>query len=80
MSFTCSRCGNAAVPMEQPPIPSDVGREIQSKVCPACWQQWLQTQVILINEYRLSLGDPGARRALERQMREFLSLGQVSSS
>lgn len=80
MSITCSRCGAEAVQMDQPPVPSDTGREIQARVCSACWKEWLQTQVILINEYRLSLGDPTARRALERQMREFLRLEPVSPS
>lgn len=74
MEIVCSRCGAHADPMAQPPTPNEIGREVQSKVCAACWQEWLRTQVMLINEYRLNLVDPQVRTALEKQLREFLHL------
>lgn len=79
MSIVCSRCGVAAEGLAQPPLPTALGREVQAKVCPACWQEWLRTQVILINEYRLNLIDPQARAALEAQLRAFLNLGPPSA-
>jgi Fe-S cluster biosynthesis and repair protein YggX len=51
-----------------------MGGEIQERICPACWREWLGAQVMLINEYRLNLMDPEARRVLETQMRSFLKL------
>ncbi len=74
MPITCSRCGNAGEAMPQPPMPTALGAEIQRNVCPACWQEWLRTQVMLINEYRLNLVDPEARKSLEREMRAFLNV------
>jgi Fe-S cluster biosynthesis and repair protein YggX len=74
MSIQCTRCGSTAEPLPQPPLPTPVGREIQARVCPACWKEWLGVQVMLINEYRLNLIDPQARAALETQMRAFLKL------
>jgi Fe-S cluster biosynthesis and repair protein YggX len=74
MSIQCSRCSSTAEPLPQPPLPTPVGREIQVHVCPACWNEWLGVQVMLINEYRLNLIDPQARAELERQMRTFLNL------
>ncbi len=74
MPITCSRCGSAADEMAQPPMPTALGTQIQRSVCPACWQEWLRTQVMLINEYRLNLVDPEARKALEGQMRAFLNV------
>jgi Fe-S cluster biosynthesis and repair protein YggX len=35
------------------------------------WQQWLQQQTMLINEYRLSAIEPKAREFLEQQMEKF---------
>ena len=74
MSITCSRCGQQSEGMAQPPMPTALGSELQQRVCPACWHEWLRTQVMLINEYRLNLVDPEARKALEGQMRAFLNL------
>jgi len=55
-------------------MPTVMGVELQQHVCPECWREWLRTQVMLINEYRLNLVDPQARAALEGQMRGFLKL------
>ena len=75
MSIQCSRCGTTAEPLPLPPLPNATGREVQERVCPACWKEWLSVQVMLINEYRLNLIDPQARAALDGQMRTFLKLG-----
>jgi Fe-S cluster biosynthesis and repair protein YggX len=74
MRITCNRCGQASDALTQPPMPSALGGEIQGKICPACWREWLGAQVMLINEYRFNLMDPEARKALEGHMRTFLKL------
>jgi Fe-S cluster biosynthesis and repair protein YggX len=74
MCITCSRCSQASEAMAQPPMPTALGAEVQKQVCLACWREWLSAQVMLINEYRLNLIDPDARKALEGQMRTFLKL------
>ncbi len=79
MEITCSRCGRTAARMEQPPVPTDVGREVQANVCQSCWQDWLRAQVMLINEYRLNLVDPQVRVQLEAEMRRFLQLEDRSA-
>jgi Fe-S cluster biosynthesis and repair protein YggX len=75
MAIMCARCGRGAEQMAQAPLPTPVGKEIHQRVCQQCWQDWLRTQVILINEYRLNLIDPQVRRHLEAEMRAFLQLG-----
>ncbi len=77
MRIECSRCGRGGEAMAQPPMPTALGTEVQGHVCPDCWREWLRTQVMLINEYRLNLVDPQARAALEGQMRAFLNLGSA---
>ena len=77
MSITCTRCGADSEPLPQAPMPTATGREILAHVCPSCWQEWLRTQVIYINEYRLNLIDPQVRAQLEREMRRFLNLPEA---
>jgi Fe-S cluster biosynthesis and repair protein YggX len=60
--------------MANPPMPGELGQLIQASVCPACWQEWLRVQVMIINEYRLSLQDPQTRTVLTQHLREFLHL------
>ena len=74
MSITCRRCGQTADAMAQAPIPTALGSTIQQSTCQACWREWLRAQVVLINEYRLNLMDPEARKGLEGHMRSFLKL------
>jgi Fe-S cluster biosynthesis and repair protein YggX len=74
MAVTCARCGSTTEGLPAAPVPTPLGAEIQARVCPSCWQEWLRAQVILINEYRLTLIDPQARAMLEDQMRQFLGL------
>lgn len=72
--MTCRRCGTVCEPMPAPPMPGKLGEEVRAAVCSACWQEWLRTQVMIINEYRLSLADPHTRTVLTQHMREFLHL------
>ncbi len=78
MRITCSRCGQETEAMTTPPMPTALGAEVQLGVCQACWHEWLRAQVMLINEYRLNLVDPEARRVLEGQLRAFLNLAPAA--
>ena len=79
MEITCARCGATTGPLAQPPMPTALGSEIQERICPACWQEWMGVQVMLINEYRLNLVDPQVRRQLEAELRRFLNLSPTES-
>lgn len=74
MTVTCSCCGLEAEALERAPMPTPLGRQVLATVCQGCFKRWQATQVMLINEHRLNLLDPEARRALEGQMRAFLHL------
>jgi len=71
---TCSRCGSTAAGLERPPLPGDLGEQVRDQTCTACWKEWLRTQVMFINEYRLSPADPDDYRRLVGEMRTFLNL------
>ncbi|MGQ9496257.1 MAG: Fe(2+)-trafficking protein [Thermoanaerobaculaceae bacterium] len=53
-----------------------MGETIKKAVCSSCWQEWLRYQVMIINEYRLSLQDPQTRTLLIQHLRDFLKLPQ----
>ena len=51
---SCSRCGSTAAGLDRSPLPGEAGEAVLAQSCAACWREWLQTQVMLINEQRLS--------------------------
>ena len=53
------------------PYPGELGRRIYQHICEEAWQQWLQHQTMLINEYRLTPIEPKARKFLEEEMEKF---------
>jgi Fe-S cluster biosynthesis and repair protein YggX len=71
----CARCGNTSPGLDRAPLPGDVGEQVHAKVCASCWQEWLETQVRVINEYQLSPADPKHFEYIVGQMKAFLSLG-----
>ena len=58
--------------LESPPYPGELGQRIFDNVSAEGWQQWLQRQVLIINENQLSTADPQAIELLEQHMLGFL--------
>lgn len=77
---TCCRCGQTSPGLSRPPMPGPTGRQIAERVCAACWDEWLKTQVKFINEYRLNPLDERHFEFLVGQAREFLKLGDEAAS
>ncbi|MDY6942802.1 MAG: oxidative damage protection protein [Pseudomonadota bacterium] len=67
----CVKLNKEAEGLEFPPYPGELGRRIFDCVSKEAWQQWLQHQTMLINEYRLTPIDPKARKFLEEEMTRF---------
>ena len=68
----CVKLGREAEGLETAPVPGELGRRILENISAQAWQDWLQHQTMLINEYRLSLRDPKARQYLRDEMENFL--------
>ena len=68
----CAKLGREAEGLDRPPYPGELGQRIFDNICKEAWQMWLRHQTILINEYRLNVTDPKARRLLEEEMEKFL--------
>ena len=64
----CIKLGREAEGLDFPPYPGDLGKRIWENVSKEAWAQWLKQQTMLVNENRLNLSDPRARKYLEEQM------------
>jgi len=67
----CVKLGKEAEGLDRPTYPGELGKRIFENVSKEAWQQWMQQQTILINEYRLSVIDPKVREFLEAEMEKF---------
>lgn len=57
--------------LDRQPLPGPLGKRIFEQVSKQAWQLWLEHQTRLINEYRLVLADPEARKMLTEEMEKF---------
>ena len=72
----CVRCGETRAQVAFAPFNNDLGRRIHAEICQECWAQWLKQQTMLVNENRLNLADPKARKYLmEQTERHFFGEG-----
>jgi len=67
----CVRLGEEAEGLDFPPLPGALGQRVLENVSKSAWQQWLAHQTMLINENRLKVTDPAARRFLEGELEQF---------
>jgi Fe-S cluster biosynthesis and repair protein YggX len=71
----CVKLGTEAEGLDRPPYPGALGQRIYEHVSKPAWQEWLQHQTRLINEYRLSLADAQARKFLADEMEKYFFAG-----
>lgn len=68
----CAKLGKDAPALALPPYPGALGKRIYESISAEAWEQWKAHQTMLINEKRLSMLDPAARKYLEGEMEKFL--------
>ncbi|GAB4061050.1 oxidative damage protection protein [Uliginosibacterium sediminicola] len=75
-TVTCIKLGVEADGLDFPPVPGELGKKVYENVSKEAWQGWLKHQTMLINENRLNMMDPKARKYLMEQMeRHFFGGG-----
>ena len=74
----CEYFKNKRPGLDRVPYPGEIGEKIFDSISKEAWQLWLEHQTMLINENRLSLVDPEARKFLQDEMQKFL-YGEGSS-
>ena len=77
----CVKLGREAEGLEKPPLKGETGKRIWEHVSREAWAQWLKQQTMLVNENRLNLADPRARKYLmEQTERHFFGEGADTAS
>jgi len=71
-TIQCHKLKREAEGLSSAPYPGELGKKIFENISQEAWQMWLSHQTILINEYRLNMMDPEARKFLETEMEKFL--------
>ena len=67
----CVKLQEEAEGLDFPPLPGALGKRVFENVSKPAWQQWLTHQTMLINENRLKVTDPEARRFLEGELEKY---------
>jgi len=70
-SVKCVKLGREAEGLDFPPYPGELGKRIFESVSKEAWQAWVRHQTMLVNENRLNLADPAARKYLAEQMERY---------
>lgn len=76
----CIKLGTEAEGLERAPMPGALGQRIYESVSKQAWQDWVAQQTRLINEYRLVLADPKARKFLAEEMEKFFFGGELAAT
>ena len=63
----CVKLGREAEGLDFPPYPGELGKRIYESVSREAWAAWVKQQTMLVNENRLNLADPKARKYLAEQ-------------
>ena len=67
----CVKLGREAEGLDRPPLPGELGKRIYESVSKEAWREWQTQQTRLINENRLQLADPRARKYLLEQTEKY---------
>ncbi len=68
----CAKLQKEAEGLAYPPYPGEMGKRIYESISKEAWDAWIRQQTMLVNEYRLNMMDPQARKFLAGQMEKFL--------
>lgn len=68
----CAKLKKEGEGLAYPPYPGEAGKRIYENISKEAWDAWVQRQTMLVNEYRLNMTDPQARKFLADQMQAFL--------
>ncbi len=74
----CKKLNQELEGLTSAPYPGQLGEQILASISRKAWSAWLGHQTMLINEHRLTLIDPDARKFLETEMQRFLFSGEAS--
>jgi len=68
----CTKLQRRLPGIRRKPYPGELGEKIFAEISQEAWDLWLEQQTMIINENRLVLSDPDARKRLVSELRSFL--------
>ena len=74
-TINCIKYGENQQGLDYVPYPGELGQKIHNQVSLKFWQEWLQYQIMFINENRLSPINPSDRKKIEQQMEKVFVQG-----
>ena len=72
----CAKYNKELPGLDKAPFPGAAGQEVLERVSARAWDEWLGIQTMIINENRLNMMDPDARKFLSEQRNKFLFEGE----
>ena len=57
--------------LDEPPFDNELGQRIYENVSKQAWKMWVEQMKMIMNEYRLNLGNPDAQIFLMNQMEQY---------
>ena len=61
--------------LDSPPFPGELGQKIQQSISKKAWDEWIEYQVMVINEYQLNLMEEKSQKFLNKTMNDYLFQG-----
>lgn len=72
----CERLGKEAPGLDFQLYPGEIGKRIFDSISKEAFTEWQKKQTMLINEHKLNMMEPEARKFLEEQMVGYLFEGK----
>ncbi len=67
----CAKYKQELPGLDEPPFDSELGQKIYKTISLRAWNEWIERQKMLLNEYRLQPWTPQAQEFLVEQMNDF---------
>lgn len=67
----CAKYKQELPGLEEPPFDSELGQKVYKTISQRAWNEWVERQKMLLNEYRLQPWTPQAQEFLVEQMNDF---------
>ena len=68
----CAKYNKELPALDKQPFPGEAGKEILERISAKAWNEWMNLQTMIINENRLHMMDPEARKFLSEMRNKFL--------
>jgi Fe-S cluster biosynthesis and repair protein YggX len=68
----CKKLGRELPGLGFKPFPNELGQRIYDNISQEAWRLWLEHFKMVLNEYRLTPGDPRTTAILYQQAEQFL--------